>query len=235
MTRAALLALAFQVGVIALAWARSRRRPEHRPFALWSTTMLVVDMIGWINIYAFPWLSSPGPFSGMRRVIFHVDSALFNAWPVGVAMMAWAIFLRRRPWPPLLVGTLVVAALVLGYPSTFRGALLGRAYAGIHGAALASTAVAVLAWSRRQALPRPEHAAALFVGFLDLAYFAGPYAAPDPWEQWSAAERLPVMIWGGLLLIHAGALWADFLMSPETPQRERKNRERDDGAAERGN
>lgn len=206
------LGFACQAAVIALAWAVCRRRREHRPFALFASAMLAVDVVRLVIMAACPWILLPGPFTGARRLLFHFDQALFISWPVAVASMAWAIFLRRKPWPPLLAGALVEVALVLGYPSTFRGAVLGRAYAVIHGAALVASIAAVVAWVRRRPQLRLEAGATLFVVLIDLAYFAGPYALPDPWVEWASADMIGFFMWGGLLLIHAGALWDGFLM-----------------------
>jgi hypothetical protein len=148
--------------------------------------------------------------------VFHLDaSLLFNSWSIGLATCAWIVFTRRRSWLPLLAGCAVVAALVVGYPYPFRGEVLGRAYAVIHGAALVATAAAVFAWARRRAFPRPEHAAVLLVALLDVAYFGGPYALPDPWATWVEADKVFLAIWGGLLAMHAWSVFDDFLMLPE--------------------
>jgi hypothetical protein len=212
MTWRLLLGFVCQAAVIALAWAVCRRRREHRPIALFASAMLAVDIARLAIMTACPWIMNPGPFDGVARVIFHFDQGLFTSWPVAVAWMSWTVFLRRRPWPPLLAGALLDAALVLGYPDTFRSAVLGRAYAGIHGAMLFASLVAVVAWVRHRPPMRLEAGAALFILLIDLAYFAGPYALPDPWVEWAAADVISFFMWGGLLLIHAGALWDDFLM-----------------------
>jgi hypothetical protein len=212
-----LVGLAVEAVVIALAWALVRRRREHRPFAVFATAMLAVDLTRLAIMSSCPWIMSPGPFSGFRRALFHVDQALFNAWPVGVAILSWVVYLGRRPWAPLLAGVLIEGALTLGYPYPFRGATLGRAYALTHGAALVASIFAVLGWARHRAPLRPERGAALLVILLDLAYFAGPYALPEPWTAWADGETVALVMWGGLLALHAGALWDDFLMLPEPP------------------
>jgi hypothetical protein len=110
----ALLALGCHATVVVLAWTLTRRRVEHRPFAVWATAMLVADLARWAIIYACPWITTPGPFEGGRRVIGHVDQVLFLSWSVGLAAAGWVVFLRRRPGVPLLAGALVQATLVLG-------------------------------------------------------------------------------------------------------------------------
>jgi drug/metabolite transporter (DMT)-like permease len=182
--------------------------------------MFGVDATRWGIGYAFPWLNDHGPWSGWRRVVFHVDATLLlNAWPIGLATLAWVVFLRRRPWPPLLVGAIVLISLVLGYPWPFRGEALARSQAAIEGAALAATAVAVISWTRRRAAPRPEHAATLLVALLDLAYFSGPLVLPAPWVEWAKGDTIALTLWSVLLAMHAWSLLDDFLMLPEPPRR----------------
>jgi hypothetical protein len=142
-----------------------------------------------------------------RRIIpivsRHLDQAIFlGAWPIGFAALAWTVFLRRRPWGVALAGAAVEAGLVVGYPWPFRGEVLGRAYAVIQGAALVAAAAVVVMWVRQKAPPRPEHAAVIAVGLLDVAYFAGPYAVGAPWAAWASADTTALMTWGGLLALH---------------------------------
>jgi hypothetical protein len=97
---------------------------------------------------------------------------------VGLAMICWAVFLRRLPWAPLAAGTVALAVLALGYPERSAVLLWGRLTR--HALALPVSAVAVIAWVRRRVQPRSEHGAALLIGLLDLALFAGPYSPPLP-------------------------------------------------------
>jgi hypothetical protein len=215
MTAPGVFAWALQALTIALAWMLARRRPQHRPFAWFASVMLAVDVVH-VALNLGP-LDAPRPYAGFRRVLFHVDQALFLSWPVGLAAVAWIVFLERRLWwPPVLAGVVALVVFVVGYPSPFRGATLMAAYALTHAAAVVACLVAMALWTRRRAPPRPEHACTSLTVLLDCALFAGPYAppAPAPLEMWNLAQLLSVGIWACLALIHAGALWNGFMMVP---------------------
>lgn len=218
MTRTAIVGWLIQAATVALAFALARRRPEHRPVALWAGAALGSELVRLAILTWCPWIMVGGPHEGRRQAIFHLDQALFLVEPVGLAALSWVTLLRRRPWAPLAAGSVVLAALVLGYPAPFRGAALGTAYAVVHAAACVATVASFAAWTRRRAHVRPWHAATLFAGALEAVLLAGPYAPPAlaPWADWS--ESVILALWGGLFALHVASLWAGLWLEPAPPR-----------------
>jgi hypothetical protein len=204
-----------QVLTVALALLLARRRPHHRPFAVWASVVLVADLARQGIMQACPWIIAAGPFAGARRAVAHLDQALWLTEPVGLAAVCWIVFLARRPTAPLLAGVALWCALAIGYPWPFRGAVLGYAYAAIQALSILACFATMAVWTRRRAeAPRPEHACASLATLLTCALFAGPYAPPlpAPFADWSGAELIYLCIWAALAVVHAAALWGGFGM-----------------------
>jgi uncharacterized membrane protein YozB (DUF420 family) len=215
-TKVGLLVWIAQSITIVLAFVLARRRPRHRPFAVWAAFILASDLLcNWLNNGP---LRAPTPYTGTLRVLFHVQQVLWLSEPIGLPIVAWPVFLERRPWPPLLAGGAAVAALAIGYPAPFRGAVLGYALATIQALSVLACVAVMAAWTRRRSVPRPEHAAVLLATLLTCVLFSGPYAPPlpSPFEDWSMAELAYLSIWSGLALLHAASIWGGFGMDPSS-------------------
>lgn len=217
MNRATVVGWIVQAATVALAFIVGRRRPPNRALAWWIAAVLAEDVV---RRLLWEPLTVPGPHSGALRVLFHLDQALYLIEPVGLAMVGWRVFGLRRLWIPLVAGAVVLACLVLGYPAPFRGATLGRAYAFVHAASCAAVVLGFVAWSRRRLPMRPEIAATLFAGAISVVLFQGPYswALPAPWDDWSMADAIYLMLWGGLAAIHAVVLVTGKWLEP-SPKR----------------
>lgn len=216
MTRAALTAYLLQAITTALAVALCSRRREHRPFAWWAGGVLAADLARRAIMVACPWIVVPGPHEGWRRVVFHVDQALFFTDSAGLAALALLVFAGRRPWAPLAVAGATWVALTVGYPWPFRGALLGTVYAGAYAAAVATSLLSMGVWTRSRERPRIEHAAVSLATLIVATLFWGPFAppCPAPFESWSSAELTFALLWSAMALLHAAALWGGFGLEP---------------------
>jgi hypothetical protein len=206
-------AFALRAVVAALAVLLARRHHGHRPVAIFLVAQAMIDPLSW-------WLNHgpldvPRPYTGALRVLFHADQAGFISWSLGIAAVCTAVFLRRRPWSVLGAGVVAFAALVVGYPAPLRGAALGRAYAVIDAVAVIWSLGCAIVWTKRSARPRPEQACALVLGGMDIALFFGPYAPPAPWpfESWSSAQVVYMLMFCALALVHMGAIWFGFMSS----------------------
>lgn len=186
---------------VALAW----RRPSYRPTAGFLLGALVASLV---RLAMRPWLgAAPVPYVGAARLGFHLDSALFLAWPLGIAALARWTFAGRRPWPVLLAWVLAVAALVLGYP-TIRGDLLRKVLLGGELAALAVAVVAFVAFVGARQKPRLEHVAAMLILALEGATLAGPWLAGLYAEGWRGALVTYSALYAGLAVLQGGFLWS---------------------------
>lgn len=185
---------------VALAW----RRPSYRPTAGFLLGALVASLV---RLAMRPWLgAAPVPYVGAARLGFHLDSALFLAWPLGIAALARWTFAGRRPWPVLAAWALAVAALVLGYPG-IRGDLLRKVLLGIELGSLAVAVAAFVAFVWRREKPRLEHGAALFVLGLEVATLAGPWLA-GLFDGWRAALVSYSVLYAILAVLQGGFLWS---------------------------
>jgi hypothetical protein len=198
----------FQATTIALAFLLCKKRPQHRPFAVWALVALLADILRCLSAIPFPWLLREGPFHGLKRAVFHADQALFLLEPVGLAAIAWIVFLARRPWAPLAAGVVLWLVLVLGYP-TLRLEPLARAYAIIQGGAILVSLGTLVLWMRRKAPPRTEHAAVSLATVIAIALYDGPYAPSValPFWSWESAQTIFLVLWAGQALLHTLALW----------------------------
>lgn len=138
----ALAGYALQALVAVQAWRLARLRPLHRPFAVLAAMVALADP-------ARPLLAAMRhgghPFAGTALASWHLDRALFAAWPVGLAAVAWQALAGRRVWPHA-VGILLagLAAQVKLYPHSAAPLVLPA----VHLAALLAALVPALLWSR---------------------------------------------------------------------------------------
>src|SRR4051794_9795305 len=91
----------------ALAAREARRRPAHRPVARFLAFALAANLGCWAIAGALG--DEPRPYRGGARALFHVEQALFAAWPAGLAATCVRVFLRRRTTPIFVAYGLGVA------------------------------------------------------------------------------------------------------------------------------
>lgn len=140
----------------------------------------LLDLVGGVEAHR-------PPFAGLVRGVFHLDQALFLAWPAGVATLAWWAMRRRDGRTALLQHVLLLAACMAVFASRYpelRGASLGSAYrwtaVACIGSALTSVAMKTERFGRVQLV-------ALLLVAGECATLAGPYLG-DPFGLWWLAQ-----------------------------------------------
>lgn len=211
MTRLAVLGYLLSAFATASAWALARRRTEHRPVAWLLTCGLVTDLV---RVAIQLGILAPGyallggaPATGWLRLAFHIEQALFVAWPAALAAAAIALFLRRRPWPAVLAWAAMAGVLAAGYP-TIRGALLQRAYLGAKLAGITVGFGALLTW----ALPRTRklelsHACLALVIILDAGTLVVGAWRTDVFTAWPLDQIGYCVLYAVLIAMQGGGLW----------------------------
>ena len=188
---AAILAVGF-------GWEVVRRRADHWPAAALFTYGLGSDAARRLLQRAAGYYGT-GALEGWARVGFKVDQALFLGWYAGVAAVAVAVFLRRRPWIVLLGWMAVVAALL---PHE-RGLSLANKYRVVEFAALALGIASAFAGVRRAEKPLTiTHLALLLVLLAELAVFW----APSAFLHWATAQVIYTAAFASVALLQAGFL-----------------------------
>jgi len=194
---------------VGLAWAAARRRPEHWPFAGLLTLGLVSDVIRWALqrwVMPPPLLDNP-PLTGWVRIAHDIDTALYVAWPIGIAAVALNTLAHRSMRPAIFAYFIVVAGLVIGYP-TIRGDVLRKVLLGIELASMLVGIASILAWWRRR---ERSTTATLCTSILLVGHFgivlAGPYRFGLFGEAWVLAQVAYVLIYAVVIVLQAGSLW----------------------------
>jgi hypothetical protein len=204
-TAAEVLLALVALSAIAVGWVRE----DYRPVAIFLSFGCSAD---WMRrALALGPLAAPGPYAGAARAAFHLEQALFLAWPAGLcALMVW-LFLGRRPRLVALVAlayACVVGACVLGYPA-LRGPLLRRAYLGADIVALCVCTGATIDWVRLLApgerVRLPQASAAYLFGMEVVVLFGAFFG--DLFTTWDRAQLAHVLFYPALLLLQGGALW----------------------------
>jgi hypothetical protein len=207
----ALLLVAFALHVVAagLAAVVAWRRPEHRPVAAFLCGMAIAAALRWVLLtwWVVPFQASfpDAPLTGSALLAAHLDTALWFAWPAGLAGSAVAVFLKRRPW--IVAGAWVVAtaAVAVAYPAT-RGDALRRVYLAALLLSLVVSYGAIGMWARkRESVTLPRTSVLLIVLFETSTLF-GPWLG-DPFATWWKAQILYSMLYGSLIALQGGALW----------------------------
>jgi hypothetical protein len=192
-----------------LAWIVARHRPEHRPIA-WLlgyglATDAVRELIGARVLRPARVELAGAPFAGWTRAAFHVESALFLGWMVGVAAMAVWVFGKRRPWGLLVAWALAVTVLALGYP-TVRGELLGKTYLALELAALCTSIGCFISWFAGRERARPHHLIAGFIIIAELSTLAGPFRF-GVFDAWDLSRSIFVALYLTLIPTHGFIAW----------------------------
>lgn len=143
-----------------------RRRADHRAFAAFLLLMAAKSIARAFLAAPVRSLDAP-PFTGAARLSFHLEEALFLAWPAGVAAVALWYFAGPR-WSavPALIWALVVGYLATHYPAV-RGEALRDVYAAAELAAVLASAGAITRWTWRRLSPTPAHVCVLLVVLVD--------------------------------------------------------------------
>lgn len=136
-----------------------RRRPDHRPFALFTAWLLATNTVRAALTDHFGLIRPPGlpPFTGPARIAFHVDEAIGLADPTAMAILAIVVFAQRRwlAWAPALAWALATAYLATHYPE-IRGEPLRRVYLAAELIALALSTAAIVTWGLAQSWQSPR-------------------------------------------------------------------------------
>jgi hypothetical protein len=202
------IATALQIGAAVPAVLLARRRADHRPFAIFFAGTTAANLLRFLKhetIAPIRPLGSP-PFVGAARVAFHMDEALFLAWPASCAALAIWLFARPRAlvFFPALAWVVAIAYLATHYPAV-RGDALYRFYLG---ADLSGLAVAVLSLSsllRRHDLITPAGTCLLLCLAVDGGtLFAGAWRWGF-WTQWALNQAAFVLLYT-VLIVFQGVL-----------------------------
>lgn len=195
-----------------LAWIVARRRSDHRSIAILLTFGIASDLVQRAILHLVlppPLLDNP-PLTEWTRVAGHAESALFIAWPFGIAAQALWVFSRRRPRIVALAYIITVVALIMGYPAT-RGRALQRIYLGAELSCLFVALAALFPWLAR--LSRLQDRVTLTsscTGLLVTGHFAavvsGPYRV-GLFGAWSIAQASYLAIYSAINLMHGVWLW----------------------------
>ena len=204
--RLALYLLATTAAV--LAWALSRRNPQHRIVAWCFTAYVVANAArGLLLAYVLPPPDGP-PLEGPLLIALYADRALYLVWRACLAAMAVLVLLRRRIWPVGVVYAASVVALALAYPVT-RGEVLRKVYLAADLAALFVGIASLAVWVRRR---EPSDLTARIVGVILISHLAaaivGPYRLGLFGAEWALQQAAYLVIWSIVVLVQWNALWA---------------------------
>lgn len=203
------LATGLQVGVAVAAILLARRRTDHRPFAIFFVGITIANLIRFLRHETFAPIRPIGapPYTGFARVAFHVDQAMFLAWPAAFAALALWLFAPRRILAllPGLAWVVAVAYLATHYPEV-RGEALRRFYFGAEVGALAVAGAALISlWWRHGAIT-PAGACLLCCVAVDGGtLFAGAWHFGF-WTEWALNQVAFVLLYSTLIL-YQGVLW----------------------------
>jgi hypothetical protein len=193
---------------VVLAWAAARRRPEHWPFAGLLTLGLVSDVIRWaLQRWVLPPLPDNPPLTGWVRIAGDIDTALYVAWSIGIAAIALNTLAKRSMRPAIVAYVIVVAGLIIGYP-TIRGEILRKVLLGIELASMLVGLASILVWRRRS---ERSTITAVCTSVLVAGHFgtilSGPYRFGLFGEAWFLAQVAYVLIYAVVIVLQAGILW----------------------------
>jgi len=173
-----------QACAAALAVVLVLRRREYRPVACYLILVTIADEARLALRLGFD-LGTPGPYWGLRRVAFHIESALFLTWPFGLAALCLSVLACRPVRVVILLYAALVLVLTLAYPH-IRGDALSLVYAIVYGAALFTGAASIPLWLRREEPAREvEHLSTVALLALTGVFILGPFV-------WGAFTSWPI-------------------------------------------
>ena len=204
--------------IVAFVFAFVRRRTvdRHDAFALaivwcaWFVAAIARDFV----VAALP---PPGdvPLSGMRdRVLLALDSALYFAWPLGLAAWTRWTFTRARPLP-IVIGWLLAFGIPTAIYPSIRGLNWFRLAGTIHVLAFVIEAAAILQWAKLRERPRPWHGVAIASTLLCSAPIFAFFALSENRHDYSVwVLRALVALHLGTIAFVGGDLWGSTSNSP---------------------
>jgi hypothetical protein len=195
-----------------LAWRYASANVRHRPVAALLTLNVTLAVIR----RALAILNEPAyaaahgtPLTGLARLNFHLDEALFLAWPCGFAIVSALVFLpdSARRWASVcgvVIWVLGGLTLALGYPA-IRGPVLGRVYLAAELAAILSLLACGAAWWRRREMPSLVEGSMMVLGAIEITVIIGWGPFGKGWEWQAIAYLLGYAV---LAFLHGGEVWA---------------------------
>jgi hypothetical protein len=193
----------------ALAWLVCRHRVEHRPIALLLTLGLTSDIVRrLLHVFILAPAharTDPGPLVAGARGAYHVEQALFLAWPAALVAAVLTVFLKRRPWLIGIAWVVAIAGLALTYPE-MRSEALRRAYLGVELATIAISLGAMIQWGWAREWPTLTHGILMaFIG-AEIAVVWGPWRS-GPFFGWTAAQIMYAVTYFVVTILQGGVSW----------------------------
>lgn len=205
MTRAWWTAVVLEALAALSAGLLSRRARSHRPVAALLLLGLACDVVNRILLDRV--FTVPGPYTGVRRLAFHLFEILFTAYPACFAALALFVSTARRDLArrALAVWILFLAVCIGGYPWLRAGRFQWALTAGQLLVVAAGVAAGVTALRRRDALTT-THAVVFALFLAELAHLAGPFLS-SPFTDWHYAQIAYCLAFGAAVVIHLEAAW----------------------------
>jgi hypothetical protein len=179
----------------------ARRDKSYEKFAYGLMTLTIADFVRFK--LSDVW-GEPRPYTGVRRVLFHLDEGLFLLWPMALAYFLYDILgkqedaLRKTAYAWIIF----CVALVVGYPEPFRGDLLvNTLYPSIHVLAVVSTVPTIAYWTLYQRTKKSVDYAVLWLWVGAVADLAGTYWLRDTLRFWSAGQWVSVATYSALAVM----------------------------------
>jgi hypothetical protein len=195
--------------VATASWVVASYRPAHCPVAWLLTLGFFADLIQWT--LDFYWLLpvrefiGTAPYTGLYRVLFHIEQATFLSWHIGIVALAMVVLLDRRPWPAFGAWAIAIAILSITYPTT-RGDVLRRCYLAIEVAILAILTGCYVMWWWRRKRPTFQNWCMLVIGSVEFTTLIGPYSR-NFFDSWNVAQAMYATLYVVLLVVHGGVIW----------------------------
>lgn len=189
------------------AWSVARKRCEYLPIAALLTLGLLGDLCGelirdlYLDAQPRPYLDQPA------WALFHVEQALFLAWPAGVVAVALHVLAKAPAVHALYAWSLAVCVHMANYPE-WRDEALGLALRVECGIAVAALGWCVIAWSAndRTLSREPEHAAALALTIAETTVLLFVHTTRQ-FENWWYAQLAYAIVFAWMIAGQVRWLW----------------------------
>jgi hypothetical protein len=201
---------ALQIGAAVAALFLARRREDHRPFAVFFVGTTAANLLRFLRHETFAPIRPLGspPFVGAARVAFHMDEALFLAWPAAFAALAIWLFAQRRALAllPAFAWVVAVAYLATHYPAV-RGEALRRFYLGAELGALAVAVSSIASlWWRHGPIAPAGTCLLCCIAVDGGTLFAGAWRWGF-WSEWALNQTAFALLYV-VLIAFQGVLWS---------------------------
>lgn len=183
-------------GALGLAWRRTRPgkssyAPSLRP-ALWFLLVTLIADVFRMVIQAWVLKEAPRPFTGINRVLFHLDELGVVGWNAGLVVVSMLAFgdqaerAKRGIVPILFAACAAWGLLIGGYPS-IRGERLEQHYFALEVITVAACiGLESQLWKRDRWFGVGARAASVLVA-AEAATLLGPYLG-EPLKYWATAN-----------------------------------------------